>query len=79
MALATPTTTFWAPSSATCQARGVTHITFDTYFARGPAAGTQGAPTYPITTGLTIGALPFDKFQAEVGFDYCCQRRTPST
>jgi hypothetical protein len=66
---ATPSTTFWAPSTASCQARGVPHVTYDTYFWKGPPAGTQGAPGYPIDTGLTAGILPYDKVQAEAGFD----------
>lgn len=68
-AQATPSTTFWAPSTASCQARGVPHVTYDTYFWRGPAVGSQGAPGYPIDTGLTAGVLPFNKLQAEAGFD----------
>jgi hypothetical protein len=68
-ALATPTTTYWAPSTATCQASGVPHVTYDTYFWKGPAAGSAGAKNYPIDTGLTVGFLPFDKLQGEVGFD----------
>ena len=66
---ATPSTTFWAPSTASCQAAGVPHITYDTYFWKGPAVGVQGAPGYPIDTGLTAGLLPFKKLQAEAGFD----------
>jgi hypothetical protein len=69
LAFATPSTTYWAPSTASCQARGVPHVTYDTYFWRGPAVGSQGAPGYPIDTGVTVGFLPFDKLQGEVGFD----------
>jgi len=69
VAHATPSTTFWAPSTASCQARGVPHVTYDTYFWKGPAVGSQGAPGYPIDTGLTAGLLPFKKLQAEAGFD----------
>ncbi len=69
VATATPSTTYWTPAIATCQARGVTHVTYDTYFGKGPAAGSQGAPNYPIDTGLTMGVLPFDKVQLEAGFD----------
>jgi len=68
-AQATPTTTFWAPSTASCQAAGVPHVTYDTYFWKGPPVGSQGAPGYPIDTGLTSGILPYKKVQAEVGFD----------
>lgn len=69
LAGATPSTTYWAPSTASCQAWGVPHVTYDTYFGKGPAAGNQGAPNYPIDTGLTAGFLPFKKLQGEVGFD----------
>ena len=58
---ATPSSTFWAPTVATCQAKFVPHITYDTYY------GTAAA--YPIDTGLTIGILPGDKVQSEVGYD----------
>ncbi len=69
IASATPTTTFWSPATASCQPRYVPHVTYDTYFAKGPAAGSQGAPNYPVDLGLSAGILPFDKIQAEVGFD----------
>jgi hypothetical protein len=69
LALATPSTTYWAPSTASCQAWGVPHVTYDTYFGKGPAAGSQGAPNYPIDTGLTVGFLPGKKVQGEAGFD----------
>src|SRR5215813_14208296 len=68
-ALATPSTTYWAPSVATCQAKSVPHITYDTYYGKGTPLPSAGAPTYPIDTGLTMGVLPWDKVQAEVGYD----------
>jgi len=58
---ATPSTTFWAPSTPFVQPFGVLHVTYDSYF------GTKAA--YPIDTGLTIGVLPWKGFQSEVGFD----------
>lgn len=61
LAHATPSTTFWAPSTPFIQPYGLLHVTYDTYFLK------KGA--YPVDTGLTIGLLPFDKFQAEGGFD----------
>ncbi|HZY02956.1 MAG TPA: hypothetical protein VFF02_05610 [Anaeromyxobacteraceae bacterium] len=60
-ALATPSTTYWTPATNYTQPFLVPHITYDTYF------GEPGA--YPIITGLTMGVLPFEKIQAEVGFD----------
>jgi hypothetical protein len=74
---ATPSTTFWAPSTASCQGFAVPHITYDTYFGKGPAAGAQGAPNYPIDTGLTMGIIPSNKVQAEVGFDALLPSQDP--
>ena len=78
-AYATPSTTYWAPSTASCQARGVPHVTYDTYFWNGPEAGAQGATGYPIDTGLTAGVLPFEKVQGEVGFDLLLPSRIRSS
>ena len=60
-ALATPSTTYWTPATTYTQPYLVPHITYDTYF------GEPGA--YPIDTGLTLGVLPFEKVQGEIGFD----------
>lgn len=76
-AAATPSTSYWAPSTASCQARGVPHVTYDTYFAKGPSAGSAGARNYPIDTGLTMGVLPFKKIQAEAGFDVLLPTQDP--
>ena len=67
--LATPSSTYWAPSTANCQAYAVPHITYDTYFAKSGG--------YPIDTGLTSGFLPFDKIQGEVGFDLLYPTQDP--
>ena len=68
-ASATPSTTYWAPSTATCQPYAVPHVTYDTYFAKSGG--------YPIDTGLTSGFLPFDKIQGEVGFDLLYPTQDP--
>jgi hypothetical protein len=68
-ASATPTTTFWAPSTTAIQPFLTPHITYDTYFWKGPAAGQAGSPVYPVTTGLTMGVLPWENLQLELGFD----------
>ena len=60
-ARATPSTTYWTPATTYVQPYLVPHITYDTYF------GELGS--YPIDTGLTIGFLPFEKLQGEIGFD----------
>lgn len=60
-AWATPSTTVWAPSTTYTQPFLVPHLTYDSYFARKADLST--------TTGLTVGVLPFEALQAEVGFD----------
>ena len=60
-ACATPSTTFWAPSTPFVQPLGVLHVTYDTYF------GSRAA--YPIDLGLTVGVLPWKGLKSEVGFD----------
>lgn len=59
--LATPSTAFWSPATTATQAFLVPHVTYDTYFAE--------AGAYAIDSGLTVGLLPFEAVQAEVGFD----------
>ena len=76
-ASATPSTTYWAPSTAACQAKYVPHITYDTYYRKGTAPPNAGAPTYPIDTGLTMGILPTSKIQAEVGYDLLLPSSNP--
>lgn len=58
---ATPSTTYWTPSTPYTQPYLVPHLTYDTYF------GEPGM--YGVDMGLTIGVLPFEKLNAEVGFD----------
>jgi hypothetical protein len=60
-AQATPSTTFWTPATTYVQPYLVPHLTYDTYF------GELG--NYPIDTGIEVGILPFEKVQAEIGFD----------
>ena len=69
LASATPSTSYWAPSTATCQGYGVPHVTYDTYYGKGTPPPGAGAPAYPIDTGLTMGVIPASKIQAEVGYD----------
>ncbi|HET7786277.1 MAG TPA: hypothetical protein VFL36_09915 [Myxococcales bacterium] len=68
-ARATPTTTVWAPSTTAIQPFLTPHLTYDTYFWRRGSAGSTSSAIYPVTTGLTMGVLPFDNLQLEVGFD----------
>lgn len=61
VASATPSTTYWSPATTYTQPFLVPHLTYDTYFA----AGGQLQADY----GLTLGILPFEKWQAEIGID----------
>lgn len=58
---ATPSTTFWTPATTYTQPYLVPHLTYDTYVAE------KGI--LQNTYGLTIGVLPFEKLQGEVGVD----------
>lgn len=67
-AFATPTTHIWGPSTDV-QGFGVWHITADYYLpTEGTPAGTRIPPV--TNTGLTVGVLPTDKVNAEVGIDH---------
>jgi hypothetical protein len=60
-ASATPSTTFWTPATTYTQPYLVPHLTYDTYAsAKGNLLNDYG---------LTVGVLPFEKLQAEVGVD----------
>lgn len=61
VAHATPSTTMWAPATPALQSDRVLHLTYDTYFATDAL--------YPIDLGLTMGVLPFQQLQLEVGVD----------
>src|SRR5215510_13586313 len=77
MAFATPSSTYWAPSVATCQAKYVPHVSYDTYYGKSTPPPASGAATYPIDTGLTMGVLPWDNVQAEVGYDVLLPSSNP--
>jgi len=50
------------------QPYGVLHLGVDNYFTAFRKAK-DGAGSFPTDAGLTVGILPFDKFQMEVGVD----------
>jgi len=60
-ARATPSTTYWTPATTYTQPYLVPHLTYDTYF------GEPGM--YGVDMGLTVGVLPFETVNAEIGFD----------
>lgn len=61
VASATPSTTYWAPSTTYVQPYLVPHITYDSYF--------NGEAAYPMDLGVEIGILPFEKVNVEIGLD----------
>jgi hypothetical protein len=67
VAMATPSTQIWIPSTD-IQPFKTVHLNFDSYIRTSHAAdGTTGPNTYVM--GPTVGVLPFEKVQMEVGFD----------
>lgn len=60
-AWATPSTTFWTPATTYTQPYLVPHLTYDTYVAE------KGI--LQNTYGVTMGVLPFEKLQGEIGVD----------
>jgi hypothetical protein len=60
-AMATPSTVVWTPATTYTQPYLVPHLTYDTY------VGERG--NLQNDYGLTVGFLPSEKIQGEVGFD----------
>ncbi|HZZ82954.1 MAG TPA: hypothetical protein VFE30_00295 [Anaeromyxobacteraceae bacterium] len=60
-ARATSSTTFWTPATTYVQPYLVPHLTYDTYVSERSA--------FQNDYGLTVGFLPFEKLQGEVGID----------
>jgi hypothetical protein len=70
-ARATPSTAFWTPATTYTQPYLVPHITYDTYVAEKGMLQND--------YGLTIGVLPFEKLQGEIGVDLFLPGTTLST
>ncbi len=68
-AMATPSTTYWSPMTLDIQAYKVTHLGIDNYFAINLNSDTVAPTALPTDVGLTIGVLPFEKIQMEIGVD----------
>ena len=68
-AMATPSTTYWTPMVMDIQGYKVGHLGIDNYFTvtKQSDTGEQGA--FPTDVGLTVGVLPFEKIQLEIGVD----------
>ena len=61
LAKATPSTAFYTPCTTYIQPFKVPHLTYDSYF--------NDEVDFPTDVGLAVGLLPWEKFQAEAGFD----------
>jgi hypothetical protein len=66
-ASATPSTTYWTTCTPDVQPYGKWHITYDSYFSVGRKVADQG--DFPTDVGLTVGVLPYEKLNMEIGFD----------
>ena len=66
---ATPSTTYWTPSTSDVQSYGVWHLGIDNYFTLNKkiSSGQQGA--FPTDVGITVGVLPYKKLNLELGID----------
>lgn len=71
MAHATPSTTYWTPAIIDIQSFGVVHAGVDNYFSAGKNSQIENNPVtaFPTDMGLTMGVLPFEKIQMEIGID----------
>lgn len=65
---ATPSTAFWTACAIDIQPYKVGHVTYDNYTTLGKRA--PDSASFPNDLGLTVGVLPFQKIQAEVGVDW---------
>jgi len=67
-ARATSSSTIWTNMTPDIQAFGVVHLGVDNYFTLGRTVA-DGAGDFPTDVGLTVGILPFEELQMEVGVD----------
>jgi hypothetical protein len=73
---ATPSTIIWIPS-VDLQPFKVFHLGIDNYFTVFKKGIGQGGLAFPTDLGVTVGVLPFEKFQAEVGVDLLEPTQSP--
>jgi hypothetical protein len=68
-AFATPSTTYWTPMTMDIQGYKTPHLGIDNYYTTTKKADTNEQGAFPTDIGLTIGVLPYEKIQMEVGID----------
>jgi hypothetical protein len=69
---ATPSTTYWTPATSDVQPFNVWHFGVDNYFrlSRSQEELANGQfDSFPTDVGVTVGVLPFEKLNMEVGID----------
>jgi len=69
---ATPSTTYWTPATSDVQPYNVWHIGVDNYFRLSRTQEEQANgqfDSFSSVVGLTVGVLPFEKLNLEVGID----------
>lgn len=66
---ATPSSTVWTNMTLDIQAYGVVHLGVDNYSTAFRKTSSGGA-SFPTDYGVTVGVLPFEKFQMELGVDF---------
>lgn len=68
-ASATPSTTYWTPNVMDVQAFLTPHVTYDNYITVGKRGLANGGQAFANDFGLTMGILPWQRLQMEIGFD----------
>lgn len=71
-ASATPSTTYWTPATSDIQPFNVWHIGVDNYFRlyqNQSEVNNAQVSSFPTDVGVTVGVLPFEKLNMEVGID----------
>jgi hypothetical protein len=68
-ALATPSTTYWTPMTMDIQPYKVVHLGIDNYYTTTKKVVSDEQGAFPTDVGLTVGVLPFEKIQMEIGID----------
>jgi hypothetical protein len=82
VAMATPSTQIWIPSTDV-QAYKTFHLGIDNYFRasgvpKSPPTATAPRDANVMDIGPVVGILPFEKLQAEIGFDYLVNANEPN-
>jgi len=82
VAMATPSTQIWIPSTDV-QAYKTFHLGIDNYFrasgvAKSPPSATATRDANVMDIGPVAGISPFEKVQAEIGFDYLVNANDPN-